>query len=169
MLAPFAVTVLFFALATRSLFPVAAAAFGLLLWWMARRAGSRHGALTQHVTFELTRTCVRVRMAGACREVPLAEIEAISVHPASRTSDVGHVVMHQKGETRELPAIPTGRRVNAGTVGLVTWANVELVDPTDQLFEGALTFWFVPRPALVRRRLLAALAGVTPNARGPHR
>jgi hypothetical protein len=169
MLVPIAVTVTVFALATRSLFPVAAAAFALLIWWMARGSRSRHDLLTHNVCFELTRTSVRVRLAEACREVPLSEIEAVTVLPASRKADVGHVVMHQKGKTREPPAIPTGRRVNAGTVGLVTWANVELVDPADQLFEGALTFWFVPRPEMVRQRLLAALAGVTPHARGPHR
>ncbi len=168
MLAPLALTVAIVALATRSLLPLVAAALGSLVWW-AVRSGSRRDLLTQDVSFELTRTSVRVRMTGACREVPLSEIESISVLPASRKSDVGHVVVHERGKRREPPAIPTGRRMNAGTVGLVTWANVELVDPADQLFEGALTFWFVPRPETVRERLLAALAGVTPHARGPHR
>jgi len=162
--------VAFFALAARTLFPVAILAFGVLLWLMLRGPTSRRSRLlTQGVAFELTSERVRVRLGDASRELPLSNIGDITVIRASRKSDVGHVLIHRRGADLGEPAIPTGRRVSSGTVGLVTWTNVEFVEPAEQLFEGTLTFWFVAHPDKVRARLMAAVEGVSPCSRGPHR
>lgn len=164
------VLVAFFAVAARSLFPFAIAAFGVLVWLMRRGIrGSRHNLLTREACFELTADCVRVRLGDASRTVPLPEIAQVEVLRAHRRANVGHVVMHRHDSSATAPAIPTGRRVSGGTTGLVTWAQVEHADPAQQLFEGALTFWFVAQPEEVRARVEAAIQGVSPHSRGPHR
>lgn len=173
-LAPGAVMItvlfVFFAVAARPLFPFAMLAFGLLMWLMFRDPSSRRSRLLTHgVSFELTTERVRVRIGDTCRELPLSNIGDVTVVRASRESDVGHVVIHRRDAELGEPSIPTGRRVSGGSVGLVTWTNVEFVEPAEQLFEGALTFWFVAHPDRIRARLLAAVEGVSPCSRGPHR
>lgn len=164
------VVVAFFALATRSLFPLAIVAFALLIWLMRRGTQRPRGnLLTRGVCFELTTRSVRVRLGDTVRELLLTEIDDVEVVRAAHTADVGHVVFRRRGGGAVKPAIPTGRRVSGGTVGLVTWANVEHVDPAEQLFEGALTFWFVAHPQEIRARVLAAVDGISPHSRGPHR
>jgi hypothetical protein len=126
--------------------------------------------LAREVRFELLRESVRVRAPFGARETHLASIESVDVHYMSARRDLGHVLLRARGEPAELgPAIPTGRRVSAGSAGLVTWASVEQVNPADQLFEGTLTFWFVVNPDDVARRVRAAVDGVATHSRGPHR
>jgi hypothetical protein len=164
------VMIALFALSARTLFPLAILAFGILMWVMFRGPSSRRSRLLTHgVSFELTTERVRVRLGDTCRELPLSNIGDVTVVRTSRKSDVGHVVIHRRGAKVGEPSIPTGRRVSGGSVGLVTWTNVEFVEPAEQLFEGALTFWFVAHPDRIRARLLAAVEGVSPCSRGPHR
>ena len=164
------VVVAFFALATRSFFPFAILAFVALVWAMRRNNHHQEANLLTHgVVFELTTHCVRVWLNDTNRELPLSEIKDVAIVHVKRTTNVGHVVFHRRGENRVKLAIPTGRRVSSGTVGLVTWANVEHVDPAEQLFHGALTFWFVAHPDEIRARVQAAAEGISPHSRGPHR
>jgi|GEM_PF-2744000 len=122
------------------------------------------------VRFELTAGSLRVVTPFGSRELALSEVERVEVVPVSRRLGIGHVVIHQRGDLEGLqPAIPTGHRMTVGSIGLVTWAGVEEVDPGVQLMDGPLTFWFVTNPGEVAARVRAAVAGVSVRARGPHR
>jgi hypothetical protein len=175
-IAPFAFPALlalaFAGVALRSAFPPFLLAFAALVGWILHRGsqGRSCSILVDGVSFELTPQRVRVRMGDARRELRLASIARIEVWPTSRQAAVGHVVVRSRqGPQDERPAIPTGRRVGTGSAGLVFWASLEHVDPTEQLYEGAFTFWYVAHPEDVRWRIEAAVAGVPPHERGPHR
>lgn len=139
-----------------------------LVWGSSSR--HRPQLLHEGVAFELTDRVVRVRVGDRQREVRLHDIACVDVVRPWRARGVGHVIVRLHGEPLNQPlAIPTGRRVTGGTVGLVTWGSIEEVHPGDQLFEGAMTLWFVAHPEQVRDRICAAMRGLSPVARGPHR
>lgn len=142
----------------------------LLMLAAVLKSTARSPHLSADVRFELCPQSVRTVTPFGTRELSLAAIDRVEVVHLFRRAGIGHVVIRSRGEPGELePVIPTGRRVSAGTTGLVTWASVEHVDPAGQLMEGPLTFWFVAQPDEVAMRLRAAVEGVAPHARGPHR
>jgi hypothetical protein len=127
-------------------------------------------ARTRVVTFVLTDQSVRVQINNAARELDLTAIERIDVVRLSGRRDVGHVVFRRRGDDPALSAaIPTGFQVRAASVVAVTWASIQTVDPEAQLHEGALTFWYIHKPAEVRSRIEGAIQGISPYATGPHR
>ena len=147
------------------------AAFALLWSFVVTFAGRARAlrALSSEVLFELTTELVCVRMGRASRCLPLHEIETVELIHLPGSPPLGHVVIQQRGMPRLPPAIPSGRRVSSASVGLAVWTSVELVEPRDQLGEGALTLWFVPDPEQVKSRIEAAARGLSPHARGAHR
>lgn len=171
-LAPAAV-VLLAALALRAPAPILLliSAFALLWIYAVAAAGKKQvrEALSSDVSFELTNERVRIRMGGARRELELSEIDSIDVVAVPGSTPLGHVVLQKRGVAAMPPAIPSGRRVTSSGAGPVLWTTVELVDPREQLADGALTLWFVPNPEQVRSRIEAAARGLSPHARGPHR
>ncbi len=126
--------------------------------------------LTSGVFFELTSDSVRVAVRGGRRAVALDRIELIEVQKVGGRSDLGHVVFRRRGDPPDLPpAIPSGYHFSGGSLALVFWTSVQTVPPHEQLFDGALTFWFVAHPDLIRQRVQAAIAGVSAYSLGPHR
>jgi len=126
--------------------------------------------MAREIAFELTADALRVTTPFGARDLSLTAVDRVEVVHISRRLRVGHVVLHERNEPPgAMLSIPTGQRMSAGSVGLVTWASVEQIDPAEQLMEGALTFWFVANPDDVAARIRAAAAGQAPHARGPHR
>ncbi len=142
----------------------------LILAIVLLRAASAPPYMACDVRFELTADAVRVVTSFGVRELSLTAVDRVDVVHVSSRWKLGHVVLRDRdGSPEAAPSIPTGQRVSAGSVGLVTWASVEQIDPAEQLQQGALTLWFVANPDDVAARIQAAVASLPLHARGPHR
>jgi hypothetical protein len=131
--------------------------------WQRRRAPRW---LLRGARFELTREAVRVRFGSASRRFPLTHLDRIAVLPLDRHRRIGHVVLLERADDADELAIPRPTRTAPLRALLrATWPST----PQAQLFQGAVTLWFVPSPDAVRDRIQRQRAGLPRHVAGPHR
>jgi len=141
--------------------------------------------VVRNTSYQLTRSSLRLRCGSEIRELRLSQLTETAILPVRGHRDVGHIVLYEHGTRRGSPAIPLERpfvpKIEQSVVqkGDTRPEAIPVERPSvpkqagnalgPQVHKGAMTFWLVANPELVRERILRAARGINPNASGPYR